>query len=70
MNKCEVALRNGIDSSVLTEEHTEDDSTERQNSISPEPNLALSDNSFLDFTDRTELRSRNKNSYSFHAHTR
>ena len=41
----------GFDSSALTEEHTDDDSTERQNSISHQ---ALSDNSFLDNDNESE----------------
>ena len=42
------SIGNGIDSSALTEEHTEDNSTERQNSITSEPSLPLSDNSLFD----------------------
>ena len=46
------SIGNGIDSSALTEEYTDDDSTERQNSISHE---ALSDYSFLDNDNESEI---------------
>ena len=49
------SIGNGIDSSALTEEDTQDDSTEKQNSISPVPSLTLSDNSFLDNGDESEI---------------
>ena len=49
------SIGNGIDSLALTEEHTQDDCTEKQNSISPVPSLTLGDNSFLDNGDESEI---------------
>ena len=49
------SIGNGIDSLALTEEHTQDDCTEKQNSISAVPSLTLGGNSFLDNGDESEI---------------